>query len=35
MALTLITEGLYFDYAGLYIINNIISNMTLITNNIF
>ena len=35
MALSLIAEGLYFEYSGLKVINNIISNMTLITNNIF
>ena len=35
MGLTLITEGLYFEYNALEIINNIISNMNLITNNIF
>ena len=35
MGLTLITEGLYFEYNALEIINNIISYMTLITNNIF
>jgi LmbE family N-acetylglucosaminyl deacetylase len=34
MSLSLITEGLYFEYNALHIINNIIDNMTLITNNI-
>mgnify|MGYP001157508591 CR=1 FL=1 len=35
MSLTLITEGLYFEYNAMEIINDIISNMTLIINNIF